>query len=110
MSTSFLLAIYTLWLDILIYNLPSVLLDDTDMYARSGGGGYERYGIDPEKGAVVVVRPDGYVGNVVSLENVEEITRYFSAFSDFFNYFWPSLVYFLFSWNEPPAFIPGGIK
>ena len=50
------------------------------MYARSGGGGYERYGIDPEKGAVVVVRPDGYVGNVVSLENVEEITRYFSAF------------------------------
>ncbi|KAH8091642.1 FAD binding domain-containing protein [Cristinia sonorae] len=57
-----------------------VLLDDTDMYARSGGGGYERYGIDPVRGAVVVVRPDGYVGIVSSFEDVKDIYDYFSAF------------------------------
>ncbi|OBZ73534.1 Phenol 2-monooxygenase [Grifola frondosa] len=38
-----------------------VLLDDVDMFARTGGGGYEAYGIDPHKGALVIVRPDGYV-------------------------------------------------
>ncbi|THH26983.1 hypothetical protein EUX98_g7209 [Antrodiella citrinella] len=57
-----------------------VLLDDTDMYARTGGGGYERYGIDPERGAVVVVRPDGYVGIVAPLEGVKGIQEYLSVF------------------------------
>ena len=50
------------------------------MYARSGGGGYEKYGIDPVRGAVVVVRPDGYVGLVVPLENTKEIADYFATF------------------------------
>jgi len=57
-----------------------VLLDDTDMYARSGGGGYERYGVDSERGAIVVVRPDGYVGFVAPFENVKEVHDYFSMF------------------------------
>ncbi|TCD71733.1 hypothetical protein EIP91_005499 [Steccherinum ochraceum] len=57
-----------------------VLLDDTDMYARSGGGGYTRYGVDSDRGAVVIVRPDGYVGLVTPLESTEEVVDYFSVF------------------------------
>jgi len=57
-----------------------VLLDDTDMFKRAGGGGYERYGVDPERGAVIVVRPDGYVGIVAPYENVEDLEAYFEPF------------------------------
>lgn len=57
-----------------------VLLDDTDMYARSGGGGYERYGVDPERGAIIVVRPDGYVGIVAPFEGVKCVQDYFLKF------------------------------
>ncbi|PSR71348.1 hypothetical protein PHLCEN_2v12777 [Hermanssonia centrifuga] len=57
-----------------------VLLDDTDMFARVGGKGYETYGIDPLRGAMVIVRPDGYVGMVASLENTATIGQYFSSF------------------------------
>ncbi len=57
-----------------------MLLDDTDMFARVGGKGYETYGIDPLRGAMVIVRPDGYVGMVASLENTATIGQYFSSF------------------------------
>jgi len=57
-----------------------VLLDDTDMFNRTPGGGYERYGVDPEQGAVMVVRPDGYVGIVAPYENVKDLDAYFEAF------------------------------
>ena len=58
-----------------------VLLDDADMYQRTNaGGGYEKYGIDKTKGAVVIVRPDQYVGIVAPFEKVDDITDYFAAF------------------------------
>ncbi|KAI0689450.1 FAD binding domain-containing protein [Cerioporus squamosus] len=57
-----------------------VLLDDTDLQGRSGGGGYARYGIDEHAGAIVVVRPDGYVGMVAPLDGVKELNRYFESF------------------------------
>ncbi|PCH36409.1 thioredoxin-like protein [Wolfiporia cocos MD-104 SS10] len=57
-----------------------VLLDDTDMFGRSGGGGYDAYGIDRARGAVVIVRPDGFVGTVAPLEDLSEIDEYFSSF------------------------------
>ncbi|PCH36404.1 hypothetical protein WOLCODRAFT_140399 [Wolfiporia cocos MD-104 SS10] len=57
-----------------------VLLDDTDMFGRSGGGGYDAYGIDRTRGAVVIVRPDGFVGTVAPLEHLSEIDDYFSSF------------------------------
>ena len=57
-----------------------VLLDDQDMYGRSGGGGYEKYGIDKLRGAIVIVRPDGYVGMVAPYERVEDISAYFGSF------------------------------
>nr|VWO96611.1 FAD-dependent monooxygenase DEP2 (EC (Depudecin biosynthesis cluster protein 2) [Ganoderma boninense] len=56
-----------------------VLLDDKDMFGR-GGGGYEAYGIDAAEGAIVVVRPDGFVGTVAPFEHLDDITRYFAMF------------------------------
>ena len=50
------------------------------MFARVGGKGYEHYGIDPEKGAIVIVRPDGYVGMVAPLDNIQDVNEYFAAF------------------------------
>ena len=57
-----------------------MLLDDFDALGRSGGGGYAKYGIDEHKGAIVVVRPDGYVALVAPLDGAEEVLSYFSSF------------------------------
>ncbi|OJA18323.1 hypothetical protein AZE42_02802 [Rhizopogon vesiculosus] len=56
-----------------------VLIDDIDVTGSFGGNGYSRYGIGPQ-GALVVVRPDGYVGAIASLDNVEELDTYFASF------------------------------
>ncbi|TFK48390.1 hypothetical protein OE88DRAFT_1664163 [Heliocybe sulcata] len=56
-----------------------VVLDDVDVTGKIGGGIYETYGVGPE-GAVVVVRPDGYVGVVTPLEDVGSLERYFEGF------------------------------
>ncbi|KAK7951034.1 phenol 2-monooxygenase [Apiospora aurea] len=40
---------------------------DGESYHEGHGRAYEGYGVDPDKGAVVVVRPDGYVGLVTEL-------------------------------------------
>lgn len=50
------------------------------MYGRVGGHGYETYGLDPMLGATVVVRPDGYVGMIAALDEVDVVDQYFSAF------------------------------
>ena len=57
-----------------------MLLDDTDMFTRTGGGGYDTYGIDKQQGAIVVVRPDGYVGIVAPFEKLGDVEEYFAAF------------------------------
>ncbi|RPD52983.1 hypothetical protein L227DRAFT_581778, partial [Lentinus tigrinus ALCF2SS1-6] len=49
-------------------------------HAREGGGGFAAYGISPEAGAIVIVRPDGYVGMVAPYERVEDISAYFGSF------------------------------
>ena len=56
------------------------MLDDQDMFERVGGGGYEKYGVDALKGAIVVVRPDGYVGTVAPYESLGDLEEYFSGF------------------------------
>ncbi|EIN03849.1 hypothetical protein PUNSTDRAFT_77498 [Punctularia strigosozonata HHB-11173 SS5] len=56
-----------------------VLLDDTDLTGKIGGNGYETYGIT-SSGAIVVVRPDGYVGFVSALDEVERLSLYFKGF------------------------------
>jgi len=56
-----------------------VFVDDVDMTGTQGGQAYEYFGIEPA-GAVVIVRPDGYVGFVSSFECVRDVDRYFSLF------------------------------
>ena len=46
----------------------------------AGGKAYSTYGIDPHAGAVVVVRPDGYVGLVAPIEDVGALNTYFAGF------------------------------
>lgn len=41
---------------------------------------YEKYGIDPVKGCVVVVRPDGYVSLVTDFESTKDLDAYFDGF------------------------------
>jgi len=54
-------------------------LDDTDYTGRLGGKAYATYGIGTS-GAVVVVRPDGYVGMIAPLNGVEDLSEYFTSF------------------------------
>ena len=39
---------------------------------------YSIYGVDPEKGAIAVVRPDGYVGLIATLEEGSRVLAYLS--------------------------------
>jgi len=64
-----------------------VYVDDTSVIDMKGGRAYSTYGIDPYAGAIVVVRPDGYIGTVAPLENVSDIDTYFSAFLTPFKWF-----------------------
>jgi phenol 2-monooxygenase (NADPH) len=56
------------------------LLDDTDVTGTRGGKIHERYGISRTAGALVVVRPDGYVGTVVPLDKLTALDAYFAEF------------------------------
>ncbi|KAI5123497.1 hypothetical protein M0805_008865 [Coniferiporia weirii] len=59
-----------------------VFIDDVDTKGVSGGAAYKAFGISPE-GAVVVVRPDGYIGTVVSLDDMKALDCYFAGFMKF---------------------------
>ncbi|THH17443.1 hypothetical protein EW146_g3360 [Bondarzewia mesenterica] len=65
--------------EILRPHWSKVLLDDVDQTGTKGGKMYETYGVGPE-GAVVIVRPDGYVGMVCPLDQVKSLDNYFAGF------------------------------
>ena len=44
------------------------------------GSAHKRYGILTEKGAVIVLRPDGMIGTVCNLVDGNEASRYFAQF------------------------------
>ena len=50
------------------------------MHAHEGGGGFAAYGINPEAGAIVIVRPDGYVGMIAPYDKMEDLSVYFGSF------------------------------
>ncbi|THU93886.1 hypothetical protein K435DRAFT_724952 [Dendrothele bispora CBS 962.96] len=54
-------------------------LDDTNYTGQIGGKTYSTYGIGTS-GAMVVVRPDGYVGMVTPLNGVADLSQYFTSF------------------------------
>ncbi|KAH8110730.1 FAD binding domain-containing protein [Phellopilus nigrolimitatus] len=56
-----------------------VFVDDLEVKGINGGTAYSSYGIPPE-GAVVIVRPDGYVGMIAPLEGAKALDDYFASF------------------------------
>ena len=50
------------------------------MTGKQGGELYSSYGIGPS-GAVVVVRPDGFVGTITPLDSAADLTSYFAQFT-----------------------------
>ena len=54
---------------------------DAESYHEGNGEAYRKYGVDRERGAVVLVRPDGYVGLVadVSHSGAREVEKWFEG-------------------------------
>ncbi|KAH7106134.1 FAD binding domain-containing protein [Auriculariales sp. MPI-PUGE-AT-0066] len=57
-----------------------VWIDDEQLAGGQGGKVYETYGITPGTGAIVVVRPDGYVSAIAPLDGLRHLDAYFSRF------------------------------
>ncbi|KAL2857566.1 FAD binding domain-containing protein [Aspergillus pseudodeflectus] len=60
-------------------NIPSCVKEQAEMSFYNGyelEDVYRIYGVDPTKGAMVVVRPDGYVGTVVELGDSSKVERF----------------------------------
>ncbi|GAA92208.1 FAD binding domain protein [Aspergillus luchuensis IFO 4308] len=60
-------------------SLPGCVKEHAEMRFYNGSeleDAYEIYGVDPHQGAMVVVRPDGYVGIVVALGEVDRVGEY----------------------------------
>ncbi|KAL8995993.1 MAG: hypothetical protein Q9188_006676 [Gyalolechia gomerana] len=45
------------------------------------GLAFERYGVDPRKGGILVIRPDGVVGFPCPLDRFHDLERYFGGFA-----------------------------
>ncbi|KAI1611996.1 phenol 2-monooxygenase [Exophiala viscosa] len=61
-------------------DLHKTFVDD-ESYNSGHGHAYKKYGIDPEIGATVIVRPDQYVSKVISIDDTESIGALFDAFA-----------------------------
>jgi phenol 2-monooxygenase (NADPH) len=78
--------------DLKVEELPSILLPRKGRFGlidyekaycpdlKNGPDIFELRGIDREKGAIVVVRPDQYVSNVLPLDAHDELTAFFGRF------------------------------
>lgn len=59
--------------------MPAILGEELKMRFHNGtelSNAYKIFGVDPEKGAVVVVRPDGYIGTIAELGGIERLAFY----------------------------------
>ncbi|KAF7302055.1 hypothetical protein MIND_00772000 [Mycena indigotica] len=57
-----------------------VFCDEKNLHGTEGGEAYGAFGIDPDVGAIICVRPDGYVSAVAPLSDPSAIDNYFSRF------------------------------
>lgn len=60
------------------WDYNKVFVDD-ESYHLGHGKAYQNYGIDPDRGCVVAVRPDGYTGYIGELEDVNALKGYFAG-------------------------------
>ena len=61
------------------WDYDKVFVDDMS-YHEGHGEAYKNYGVDKERGCVVIARPDQYVGWIGETEDVCDMDRYFSQF------------------------------
>ncbi|KAK3374619.1 FAD binding domain-containing protein [Podospora didyma] len=59
--------------------LSKVYADDKS-YNSGHGHAYAAYGVDAQKGALIVVRPDHYVAKITTLEDAETLGEFFGGF------------------------------
>jgi len=58
----------------------SKLFVDDESYHEGHGHAYEEYGIDPQEGCAIILRPDQYVGWMGAVDDHEMMARYFAGF------------------------------
>ncbi|KAL4802050.1 FAD binding domain-containing protein [Aspergillus unguis] len=61
------------------WDYGKVFVDD-DSYHEGHGQAFANYGIDPDRGAAVILRPDQYVSWVGDMDDYDQISRFFSQF------------------------------
>ena len=61
------------------WDYNKIFVDD-ESYHEGHGEAYKNYGIDPAKGAVVIIRPDQYVSYVGEVADYDSLDRFFSGF------------------------------
>lgn len=71
---------FTLSIHWILIRLYRVFVDEPSRQDAEAGICYESFGISPEKGAIVVVRPDAHVGIAAHLDAVKDVEAYFSGF------------------------------
>ncbi|KAI1145373.1 FAD binding domain-containing protein [Nemania diffusa] len=65
-------------------DLLKVFVDD-EGYDKTHGHAYEAYGIEPNQGVLVVVRPDQYIARIGPLDDVQDVDSFFSGCLKRFN-------------------------
>ncbi|KAJ5985729.1 Phenol hydroxylase C-terminal dimerization [Penicillium canescens] len=63
-------------------DIPACVKQEAEMRFYDGSvldDAYTIYGVDPARGVLLVVRPDGYVGVVASLDDVQRVDRYLKS-------------------------------
>lgn len=53
---------------------------DEPSYHEGDGQAYENYGIDPKRGASIIIRPDQYVSWIGEVDDYEQMSRFFAGF------------------------------
>lgn len=53
---------------------------DEESYHEGHGQAYSNYGIDPNRGVSVIIRPDQYVSWVGEVDEYEQMSRFFTSF------------------------------
>ncbi|KAJ5130883.1 uncharacterized protein N7515_006922 [Penicillium bovifimosum] len=53
---------------------------DEDSYHEGHGHAYDNYGIDPSRGASVIVRPDQYISWIGEVDDYEQMSQFFAGF------------------------------
>ncbi|KAB8217751.1 FAD binding domain-containing protein [Aspergillus novoparasiticus] len=62
------------------FDTDATVFADDPLYDGDTGQVYEQYGIDKQKGCLIVCRPDQHVGWIGAIEDIEGLEKYFSKF------------------------------